>query len=131
MSLRSEIIACDRCPRLREHCAEVARIKRRMYREEQYWGRPIPMFGNLSSTTESSKATTAPHASLTKIHHGWGRHDTESVWRPVTGLIGRQQGEASRTVVPAGAEAAPNKLKNFSRCSILRPWNDIYGCWRW
>ncbi|MHC4449877.1 MAG: uracil-DNA glycosylase [Planctomycetota bacterium] len=49
MSLRSEIIACDRCPRLREHCAEVARIKRRMYREEQYWGRPIPMFGNLSS----------------------------------------------------------------------------------
>ena len=49
MSLRSEIIACDRCARLREHCAEVARIKRRMYQEEQYWGQPIPMFGNLSS----------------------------------------------------------------------------------
>ncbi|MEM8883740.1 MAG: uracil-DNA glycosylase [Planctomycetota bacterium] len=45
MTLRTEVIACTRCPRLREHCAEVARVKRRAYRDESYWGRPIPRFG--------------------------------------------------------------------------------------
>ena len=39
------IIACRRCPRLRAHCREVARVKRRAYREEKYWGRPVPSFG--------------------------------------------------------------------------------------
>jgi uracil-DNA glycosylase family 4 len=49
VTLRSEIIACERCLRLREHCAEVARVKRRAYRDEEYWGKPVPMFGNLSA----------------------------------------------------------------------------------
>ncbi|MHC4818059.1 MAG: uracil-DNA glycosylase [Planctomycetota bacterium] len=39
------IIACRRCPRLRAHCKEVARVKRRAYREETYWGQPVPSFG--------------------------------------------------------------------------------------
>jgi uracil-DNA glycosylase family 4 len=39
------ILECDRCPRLREHCAEVARKKRRAYRDEEYWGKPIAPFG--------------------------------------------------------------------------------------
>ncbi|MHC4973582.1 MAG: uracil-DNA glycosylase [Planctomycetota bacterium] len=39
------IIACRRCPRLRAHCREVARTKRRAYREETYWGKPVPSFG--------------------------------------------------------------------------------------
>jgi uracil-DNA glycosylase family 4 len=44
--LGEEIIRCERCPRLREHCAEVARVKRRAYRDEEYWGRPVPGFGD-------------------------------------------------------------------------------------
>jgi uracil-DNA glycosylase len=43
--LRDEIVACERCPRLRRHCTEVAAVKRRAYREEEYWGRPVPPFG--------------------------------------------------------------------------------------
>jgi uracil-DNA glycosylase family 4 len=35
-----------RCPRLIDHCRETARVKRRMYREETYWGRPVPGFGD-------------------------------------------------------------------------------------
>jgi len=49
VSLRAAIVACTRCPRLRAHCAEVARLKRRAYRDETYWGKPVPMFGNLSA----------------------------------------------------------------------------------
>jgi uracil-DNA glycosylase family 4 len=44
--LAEEIVACSRCPRLRSHCAEVARAKRRAYRDEEYWGRPVPPFGD-------------------------------------------------------------------------------------
>jgi uracil-DNA glycosylase family 4 len=39
------IVACRRCPRLREHCADVARVKRTAYAEQRYWGRPVPNFG--------------------------------------------------------------------------------------
>ena len=49
MSLRSlaaEIVACNQCPRLREHCANVAVVKRRAYQSETYWGRPVPGFGD-------------------------------------------------------------------------------------
>jgi uracil-DNA glycosylase family 4 len=44
--LQEEIIHCGRCPRLREHSAEVARLKRRAYRDQEYWGRPVPGFGD-------------------------------------------------------------------------------------
>ncbi len=45
-SLNHQITHCERCPRLRVYCAEVARVKRRQYREEIYWGRPVPGFGD-------------------------------------------------------------------------------------
>lgn len=40
------IVSCARCPRLREHCAEVARVRVRRHRGETYWGRPVPGFGD-------------------------------------------------------------------------------------
>lgn len=44
--VRRQIIECDRCPRLRAYCARVAREKRRAYRDEIYWARPVPGFGD-------------------------------------------------------------------------------------
>jgi len=44
--LREQIITCERCPRLIQHCRKVAREKRRMYRGEEYWGKPVPGFGD-------------------------------------------------------------------------------------
>lgn len=41
-----DVIACERCPRLREYCREVARVKRAAYRNETYWGKPVPGFGD-------------------------------------------------------------------------------------
>ncbi len=40
------IVACERCPRLREYCAAVARERKRAFRDQEYWGRPVPGFGD-------------------------------------------------------------------------------------
>ena len=40
------IVSCERCPRLRAYCRTVAREKKRAYRSETYWGRPVPGFGD-------------------------------------------------------------------------------------
>jgi uracil-DNA glycosylase len=41
-----EVVACERCPRLRAHCMQVAAERRRAYRDQTYWGRPVPGFGD-------------------------------------------------------------------------------------
>jgi uracil-DNA glycosylase len=46
VELGQEVAACRKCPRLIEYCAEVARVKRRAYREQEYWGGPVPSFGD-------------------------------------------------------------------------------------
>ena len=43
--LQASLICCERCPRLRQHCAEVARQKKRAFQEWDYWGRPVPNLG--------------------------------------------------------------------------------------
>jgi len=45
-SVTRAVIACDRCPRLRAYCRLVAREKKREFRAEEYWGRPVPGFGD-------------------------------------------------------------------------------------
>jgi uracil-DNA glycosylase len=45
-ALRERIIACRRCPRLVKHCQTVARERRAAYRDQEYWGRPVPGFGD-------------------------------------------------------------------------------------
>lgn len=45
-SLEREIVSCERCPRLRAHCTRVAERKRRAYRDQVYWGKPVPGFGD-------------------------------------------------------------------------------------
>jgi uracil-DNA glycosylase family 4 len=45
-ALQRDVVACERCARLREYCARVAMEKRRAYRDETYWGRPVPGFGD-------------------------------------------------------------------------------------
>jgi uracil-DNA glycosylase family 4 len=44
--LQREIVACTRCPRLIGHCREVAQVKRRAYLDHEYWGKPVPSFGD-------------------------------------------------------------------------------------
>ena len=41
-----DVVACERCPRLREWCLRVAREKVKRFRDDEYWGRPVPGFGD-------------------------------------------------------------------------------------
>jgi uracil-DNA glycosylase family 4 len=40
------IVSCERCPRLRQYCRDIAQAKKRAYRDDTYWGRPVPGFGD-------------------------------------------------------------------------------------
>jgi len=44
--LERRVVACRRCPRLVEWREQVAREKRASFRDEEYWGRPVPGFGD-------------------------------------------------------------------------------------
>ena len=44
--VQTDIINCNRCPRLRSYCTEVGRVKRAAYRQDTYWARPVPGFGD-------------------------------------------------------------------------------------
>ena len=45
-ALERTVVSCTRCPRLVEHRQKVARTKRRMYMDWDYWGKPVPSFGD-------------------------------------------------------------------------------------
>ncbi|HTI34632.1 MAG TPA: uracil-DNA glycosylase family protein, partial [Miltoncostaea sp.] len=45
-ALDAEIVGCFACPRLVAWREEVARVKRRAFADQEYWGRPVPGFGD-------------------------------------------------------------------------------------
>lgn len=44
-----EIISCRKCPRLVAWREEVAQVKRKAYRDHDYWGKPVPGFGDFNA----------------------------------------------------------------------------------
>lgn len=70
--LNAEIVGCNRCERLRAHCAEVARVRRRAYADWEYWGRPVPSFGD-------------PQARVLALGLAPGAHGSNRTGRPFTG----------------------------------------------
>jgi uracil-DNA glycosylase family 4 len=44
--LQNQLVACEKCPRLISYCREIARVKRRAYLDWDYWGKPVPSFGD-------------------------------------------------------------------------------------
>ncbi len=71
-ALNKEIIACRKCPRLVEWREEVARTKRKAYRDWDYWGKPVPGFGD-------------PHARVLVIGLAPGAHGSNRTGRQFTG----------------------------------------------
>ena len=45
-AVRDDVISCNRCARLRSYCQEVGRIKKASFRNDVYWARPVPGFGD-------------------------------------------------------------------------------------
>jgi uracil-DNA glycosylase family 4 len=70
--LNARIVNCERCPRLREYCAEIARVRRRQWRDWSYWGKPVPSFGD-------------PKARVLVFGLAPGAHGSNRTGRPFTG----------------------------------------------
>jgi uracil-DNA glycosylase family 4 len=49
ITLNRQVVECQRCPRLIAHSREVAVTKRRAYLDWNYWGKPVPSFGDISA----------------------------------------------------------------------------------
>lgn len=45
-AVRTAIISCNRCVRLRRYCQDVGRVKKAAFRDDDYWARPVPGFGD-------------------------------------------------------------------------------------
>ncbi len=61
--LNRTVIACRRCPRLVRYREHVARTKKREFQEWEYWGRPVPGFGNLQARLLIIGLAPAAHGS--------------------------------------------------------------------
>ncbi|MEM2094926.1 MAG: uracil-DNA glycosylase [Candidatus Bathyarchaeia archaeon] len=44
--LEERVVKCELCPRLRAYCQHIASVKKKAYMHEDYWGRPLPGFGD-------------------------------------------------------------------------------------
>lgn len=67
-----QIIACCKCPRLVEWREEMARVKRKAYKDEEYWGKPVPGFGD-------------PQARVLVVGLAPGAHGSNRTGRQFTG----------------------------------------------
>ena len=45
-AVQTAIISCNRCVRLRSYCQEIGRVKKAAHRDDDYWARPVPGFGD-------------------------------------------------------------------------------------
>jgi uracil-DNA glycosylase len=70
--ISAEVLRCTRCPELRAYAARVASEKRRAHRDCEYWGRPVPAFGN-------------DRARLVLVGLAPGAHGSNRTGRPFTG----------------------------------------------
>ncbi len=70
--LNNEIISCRKCPRLVEWREEVARVKRKAYKDKEYWGKPVPGFGD-------------PNARVLVVGLAPGAHGSNRTGRQFTG----------------------------------------------
>jgi uracil-DNA glycosylase len=70
--LNREVIVCTRCPRLVAYREQIAREKRRAYRDHEYWGKPVPGFGD-------------PEARVLIMGLAPGAHGSNRTGRPFTG----------------------------------------------
>ena len=70
--LNQQVIACTLCPRLVQYREQIAREKRRAYRDWDYWGKPVPGFGD-------------PNARIVIIGLAPGAHGSNRTGRPFTG----------------------------------------------
>lgn len=62
-TVRRDVVACTRCPRLVRYRERIAREKKREFRHDEYWGRPVPGFGDPAARLVVVGLAPAAHGS--------------------------------------------------------------------
>ena len=127
--LNREIVACELCPRLRTYDREVARVKRRAYLDWNYWGKPVPGFGDPQARVLLIGLAPGAHGSNRTGRMFTGDRSGDFLYRALyeTGFASqgesrsREDGlELKGAYITAAARCAPpdNKplLEEFARC---------------
>ncbi len=135
-----DVVACERCPRLRGWCRKVAREKVKRFRDEEYWGRPVPGFGDARARLLVVGLAPAAHGAnrtgrvFTGDRSGdflfAGLHRAGFASQPES--TGREDGLALRDcyVTPVGRCAPPQNRPTpaeLGRCRALSQQNTFTG----
>lgn len=72
MVLQQAIVSCEQCERLRTYCKGIGETRRKAYREQTYWAKPVPGFGD-------------PNARILILGLAPGAHGANRTGRPFTG----------------------------------------------
>jgi uracil-DNA glycosylase len=70
--LQQDIATCTRCSRLRDYCRGIGETRRKSFRDQQYWAKPVPGFGD-------------PNARILVLGLAPGAHGANRTGRPFTG----------------------------------------------
>jgi uracil-DNA glycosylase family 4 len=107
------IVGCGRCSRLREYCRAIGETRRKAYRDQEYWAKPVPGFGDVN-------------ARILVLGLAPGAHGANRTGRPFTGdgsgdfmyPVLHELGLASK---PAAVHRDDGlKLRNLRICSVVR-----------
>src|ERR1700674_3683395 len=109
--LNSEVICCTQCPRLVAYREMIAREKRRAYRDCEYWGKPVPGFGD-------------PEARVLVMGLAPGAHGSNRTGRPFTGATDCNDGlKLKNLYITAAVRCAPPDNKplpqELAECSTF------------